>query len=622
MSYGERSKQPYMGTEATGAPKMKQSRSQLWNDICEPPKHAHNLMPTRITYKHVTPGGSESRHIQVEERLAARPPRPRDGEQRVWFDEDRHKIEPRSPSTTKFDAICNPGHTKDIAVQLHFEVYDDLDDELEVFNRLVRRGEFGNAKAFFDEHLLAHISSPWVFVQYAEMLLEMGDYNSILQLDPESVFRSLQLGHKSEDFEAMKKLETNWRLLKASCLCRSQHQLQPVLDEVCPPKEIIPVSEKLGSTEVRIICLAMNLVYLTDRANVRTAAFPSHLARWGNWGKVYEELQAQGRIWDFRDLFTTSCVCFGIESAEEQFFQSGTASERLVEDWKSLGGDDESTMLALLDIFSTMALLDINHVKGGLLAEKYLFMATTVAGTIVQEMPHCSKSRPFLRFIISESCISLRRGRKGQMAFEYLVGFPGLPVFPLDIGTPYYIPVHQENPGWEPPHLPEGSFEPLEMVLRASRELKDYKTQTLCLRELAVRSRKPAGFLKELAWLQREMQQDMEGYLTTCLSRYLVEREIDSQAQLLRDLNNFGQWQDPANLVSPRKACARDIIQLALSPPHPNRFPQSVKAGLRHYEWVPQSLQRFIGQHVGRSPARPLRGVRHVAKDAMSKVLS
>ncbi|RSL48348.1 hypothetical protein CEP54_012975 [Fusarium duplospermum] len=612
MNHGESSRHPYMGTEATGASKTKPSRAQLWREIFEPSKQANDWMPARVaSYKQITPDSPERKHIQTEQRPASRSSRHRDREQRVWFDEDRHNIESRSGSPTKFDAICNPSRTRDVAVQLRFEVYADLDDELEVFNRLVRRGEFGDAKTFFDEHLLAHISNPWVFVQYAEMLLEMGDYNSILQLDPEPVFRFLQFCGQGEDFEAMRKLEINWRLLKASCLCRSQHQLQPVLDEVCPPSEIIPVSEKLGSTEVKIICLAMNLMYLTDRASACTAAFPSNLARWGNWGKVYEELQAQGRIWDFRDLFTTSCVCFGIEITEEQFFQSGTVSERLVEDWKTFRGDDESTMLAILDIFSTMALLDINHVKGGLLAEKYLSMANTIVETMIQEMPHCAKSRPFLRFIISQSCISLRRGRKSELAYGYLFGFPGLAVFPLDIGTPYYIPVHQENPGWEPPHLPKSSFEPLEMVLRASRELKDYRTQTLCLRELAVRSREPTSFLKELTWLQKEIQQDMEGCLTTCLSRYLVERNIESKAELLEDLNDFGRWQDPSNLISPRKACARDIIQLALSP-HPNRFPQSVRAGLRHYEWVPQSLRRFIDQHVERPSSRPIPGVRYV----------
>ncbi|RMJ15860.1 hypothetical protein CDV36_004446 [Fusarium kuroshium] len=547
MSRGESSRHPYMGTQATGAPKTKPSRARLWRDIFEPSEQGNDRMPTRIaSYKHVTPSNSERNHIQAEQRSASRSSRHRDREQRVWFDDDRHDIEPRSVSTTNFDTICSPGRTRDVAVQLRFEVYDDLDEELEIFNRLVRRGEFEEAKTFFDEHLLAHISNPWVFVQYAEMLLEMGDYNSILQLDPEPVFRFLRFCGQGEDFEAMRKLEINWRLLKASCLCRSQHELQPVLDEACLPSEIIPVSEKLGSTEVKIICLAMNLMYLTDRANARTPAFPSSLARWGNWAKVYEELQAQGQIWDFRDLFITSCVCFGIESAEEQFLQSGTASERLVEDWKTLGGDDESTMLALLDIFSTMALLDINHVKGGSLAEKYLAMANTIVETTVQEMPHCAKSRPFLRFIISQSCISLRRGMKSQLAYGYLFGFPGLAVFPLDIGTPYYIPVHQENPGWEPPHLPESSFEPLEMVLRASRELKDYRTQTLCLRELAVRSREPTRFLKELAWLQKEIQRDMEGCLTTCLSRYLVERDIDSKAQLLEDLKDFGRWKDPS----------------------------------------------------------------------------
>ncbi|RSM12597.1 hypothetical protein CEP52_002405 [Fusarium oligoseptatum] len=521
-------------------------------------------------------------------------------------DGDRIRL-PESPGAPKekFDVICTPGRPRDATVRLNLGVFHDLDDELEEFNRYVRRGEFGTARVFFDKHLLAHVAYPWVFVQYAEMLFEMGDYKSLLQLNAEPVFRLTQFGNRHEDVEAMRRLEINWRLLKASALCHSQHELQPVLDEVCQPHEIIPVSANLGSTEVRIICLAMNLMSVTDRGNAGATALPSDLADWGNWSRLYQELQAQGRIWDFRDLFTTACVCFGITSAEEQFFGSRTIVESIWDDWPPLGDDDESSLLARLDIFATMALLSVNQVKVESLTETYLYLAGPQAEALITSFPHLVKSRPFLRFIIAQSSISLRRGKRSQLAYDYLADFPGLGVFPLGIDMPYYVPVGMENPGWEPPDLPESSFEPLEMALKAAKELKDYRTQALCVKELALRSREPSKYFEELGRLQTETQDDMEGYLTTCLARYLIKKDKESKAKLLRDLNDFGAWQEPSNMVSPSKACARDIIKRALSSSHPTYTAQSVEAGLRYYQWLPEPFQGFIDEHVERPRPRP-----------------
>ncbi|KAJ3456505.1 hypothetical protein MRS44_016528 [Fusarium solani] len=222
MSHEEGSRGPNPAQDSAGTSKSKPSRGQVWHDILEPPKQDHGrTLVLRPRSKPSTHSHPENRGSQSEEWPASRHPAERDGE-RILFREGV------GPPKENFDVICTPGHLRDATVRLNFRVFHHLDDELEEFNRYVRRGEFGAARSFFDEHLLAHIAYPWVFVQFAEILFEMGDYKSLLQLNPEPVFRLTQFGNRHEDVEAMRRLEINWRLLKASCLCADEEFLSPL----------------------------------------------------------------------------------------------------------------------------------------------------------------------------------------------------------------------------------------------------------------------------------------------------------------------------------------------------------------------------------------------------------
>lgn len=342
----------------------------------------------------------------------------------------------------------------------------------------------------------------------------------------------------------------------------------------------------------------MTLMHLSNRRSVVIIVLSRNLANWGNWKHVYELLQAQGRIWDFRDLFTTSCMYFGIESAEEQLLGSRSILQAIAEDWVLVMDNDESTLLAIVDLLTTIALHAFSHAEGQLLSKRYLVYASTLVETVMTKHPRYTKTRPFLQFIVAQSSISLQTGNGSQLPYSYLDDFPGLVSCASVLELPFYVPVHRENPGWNPPDLPESSIGPLQMALEASRGLDDYRTQALCLKALAVRSREPSRFFEELVRLQKATQQDMDGYLTTCLSKYLISNDGDSKEILLEELNRFGWWQETSNLLRPEKSCARDIIQQALSAPHQTHVSKSVEAGFRHYGALSDSFQRFIAEHM------------------------
>ncbi|KAJ3546128.1 hypothetical protein NM208_g2148 [Fusarium decemcellulare] len=589
-------------------PNERPSRSKVWEQVFGPSHEEHDriIVERRRPSEHVDPQPADD---AAQRRTGKTEQQPSD-----WHPDERAheylapergrnvRIAPRPPAETRFDAVYNPTHSKDITVHLEFDVVSDLDDEVEQFNRLVRQGDFANAKSFFDDHLVAHSAHPWIFVQYAEMLLEMGDYKSFQELNPQPVFQPLQ----SDASDSLKELERNWRLLKTLSLCYTQYKLHPITDELNRQDDIIPVPENMGSTEIRNVCLVMHVLYFADEAQAETH-FPNNLANWGNWRKIYQDLLTQGRVWDVRDLLLSAYKLFGLEDVEEQFFESRDVVDSLLIDWPTKEEDD-STLLALLDIFVSMA-LDVNIVQEPpAFVDKCLRSASAIGESIMEKFPNYIKSRPFLQLILTQSSIIARRSKDNSLDFEYLLGFTGAASFPKHIGLPFYIPVRRENPGWVTSDMSQDSFQSVEMVLNASKEIKDYSTEALCLMELAVRRSNPSSIFDELARLQKDVQQDMRSYLTTCVSRYLIARDDDSKAKLLRDLNDLGSWQEPSNLTTPDRACAREIIQQALSPSNRGQQPRnSVHAGVRHYQWLPKYLQEFIDRHVVHPYSKPPR---------------
>lgn len=81
------------------------------------------------------------------------------------------------------DGIWDPGQSSDLTVHLNLDIKEDLDEEIEHFCYLHRIGSFLEARTFFDEHLVAHMDKPYVFVMFAEMLFRQGNYREICDLD-------------------------------------------------------------------------------------------------------------------------------------------------------------------------------------------------------------------------------------------------------------------------------------------------------------------------------------------------------------------------------------------------------------------------------------------------------
>lgn len=153
--------------------------------------------------------------------------------------------------TADVDGVYNSADARDLTVHLELDLFRDMDDELEEFNRLVRMGNFAAADSFFESYLKEHMSSdPSIFVQYAEMLLEKGDFKSLLLLDGDSVFGKRR--NDPEKSESKEPLEMNWLLVRAMALLHSQHKVHKVWSGIKAPLRGFSETSGIESTEVSV----------------------------------------------------------------------------------------------------------------------------------------------------------------------------------------------------------------------------------------------------------------------------------------------------------------------------------------------------------------------------------
>lgn len=79
---------------------------------------------------------------------------------------------------------------RDLTFQMEFPIHLDQSNTVEVISCLRRQGNFAAARDMFMQDMRHHLSHPFTFTQYAELLFDMGDYKSLVALEPKPVFGS------------------------------------------------------------------------------------------------------------------------------------------------------------------------------------------------------------------------------------------------------------------------------------------------------------------------------------------------------------------------------------------------------------------------------------------------
>jgi hypothetical protein len=317
------------------------------------------------------------------------------------------------------------------------------------------------------------------------------------------------------------------------------------------------------------------------------------LETWTKWSELYKSLLAQGRIWDFRDIFLSTIGVFGPEWTCAKFFPGTTWREHILDNW-ILHERDESTTLAQLDILTSM-ILDLNLPDQGFGQMEWLQRDSQVlAEFIMNTYPDSMTSRPFLRWIVLKAAGAaltqqLDVDSAAHHPNEMFIDWPGcFLTFPGWIWLPIYIPRGTEIPPWTRPEIPETANDPIRLALTLATQLSDYTIQSLCLKVLILRCQQPQQLISQLCDLQKSSQGDMEGYLWTYLSRYLIDRDKQSQKRLLSELKEFENWNRNYELRSPLCYLVKDCLERALFTSINGRDQAPPLAvGLNFYPWLP-----------------------------------
>lgn len=446
---------------------------------------------------------------------------------------------------TAHHVFCDPNNPADVTVNLRLPIVKDLGDELEEFDRLKRTGQFKEAQSFFDSHLDRHIDDPYVFVQYAHLLLEMDDHVAFENLNPHDV-----LSNTSD--KRMLLLNWTWTLLECLSLLRRDPTAESVSFaqqkalEAVEKLEVRSTSD-LPFTELRLVSLTLRLF----AALRETAPNPVFIAlasksvnNWLDWSGICGALLEDRRDWDFRDLVVSAAAAFGQQEFAKRISGGGVLNFNI--SWDEFAAD-ESASLAHLDLLVSVV-KNADPAVDTMRMERDRRDAKSLAQIIMQHHPRAMRSRPFANWILIEAAMAGRQKaaqakKKGQDFYETNTKLMQLP---LQIPkTSSLIPgwryVDVTGPGSKSqPHSQVEAQEtaanqPVQVALTLATDMDDFATQADCYRLLALRRREQGAVLQELALMQETLG-DRHGQLESVLARYYGCHDIDSQMALLDEL--------------------------------------------------------------------------------------
>ncbi|KAI1806232.1 hypothetical protein F4811DRAFT_569355 [Daldinia bambusicola] len=404
------------------------------------------------------------------------------------------------------NGFWNPCDT-DLTVHLKLSAQEDIDESLEEFCRMWRMGDFVSAKRFFAENLQDHLDEPDILIEYAEMLLEQGDYNSLSRIMVDTRFNRIISNARDDSDGEM--LYQYWKIMHGFTTTHTitadptglDLSYNMTIDEIDPQREL------------------------------------------------YSSLLRQGRIWDLYDITQSRMMDSAIDVTKDWSDDPDIRKriECLIKDWSStVHGYNTSTTLALLGILASYAQkLTIGVGMGAILLkgksegllEYIVDQSTSLAISVMENDPKSMRSRSFMMWILAKSHNAFPN--QLQLRLKHLESSPGVTTVRYSHPLPSYIPAEAENPGWGvDKEIPELEA-PVRMVVKSSRALGDYRTEAMSLQWLIQSSAKPAQELEELGSLQKEIQGDIFSYANTLLTRYLVCETEASKNSLKREISEI-----------------------------------------------------------------------------------
>ncbi|KAI2637151.1 hypothetical protein GGS26DRAFT_473275 [Hypomontagnella submonticulosa] len=453
------------------------------------------------------------------------------------------------PSRRSVNGFWDPRHAADITVHLNMSLQEDLDESLEEFCRLQRLGDFTSARQFFAEYLHGHLHRPYILVEYAEMLLEQGDFNTLSEIDDNAIYNA---AGNLRDNRYGGLLMSYWELIRIFGACHKPNALLRKFNEITKDalnklgdlvghtnddEERDVCSTDITSTEIKMLALAHRVANLPDKLLRRRLGvlFPPEFYR-----TLYGELLRQGRIWDLHDIavarMATPNLDISHDWSDDPDFR--TRIQNFIKDWTGmLRVHDTSTTLALLGVLMSLAQHLAIHLDIDGRVEIILDLSAPLAFSIMENDPSSMRSRSFMRWMLMKPLTEGQNRVISQLSsFESLAG---VALYSNHFELSLYIPAELENPGWHSAQSRPDLEDIARMVLETSQDLSDCQTEAMSLRELIKISTSPEGRFEELGKLEKITQGDIRHYSNTLISKYQVSNTGYGKYSLNKDITEL-----------------------------------------------------------------------------------
>ncbi|KAK3952578.1 hypothetical protein QBC32DRAFT_139915 [Pseudoneurospora amorphoporcata] len=229
--------------------------------------------------------------------------------------------------------------------------------------------------------------------------------------------------------------------------------------------------------------------------------------------------------------------------------------------------DDEATVLGLLDIFTSLALESSapDNSRPGVLAA--LIKHARVLAEYVQRCgPDAVTTRSFIQWILAKTVAELRMEpgfhNVGLDRWDRLVINQG-----ESVHLPVFVPLKpSEKPSWRMFLTTSNTTQEsaVKVAYRAALHTDDLSLQAMALKLLSLQLEDPREPLRTLSLLQMGMQGDIDGFLSTSLSRYLLVEHLSDARSLVQELSDLDNLSGGQSLlysgVNPCLLWARDVI--------------------------------------------------------------
>ncbi|KAI6352940.1 hypothetical protein MCOR31_011810 [Pyricularia oryzae] len=435
----------------------------------------------------------------------------------------------------------DPLDPEDQMIHMSLPASDDLEHELEEFSRLRRLGRFSDAFSLFDKRASHFLHNRYIRVQYGQCLFEAGELGRLAELAKE-----WEPKRYSASVDAMGAL---WMFLawEAEAVTLQLWERRSFLEAAL--YMIQEAWPNLDSTEMALLgCLY--------RQGVISPAGP-FLS--DDWIDLCEHLVEDSMIWEFRDL-----VQWLVEVLD-----CGELVEQVCQRWLADGGrpenQDDSTLLALLDILATLSLTRMKKTEEKTKAETCFKLAHQYALELMARDETYAKSQPNLRWIMTNV---IREDPEGFHSRDKITldqtGGSGLFRSPLIFPSffpPIFVPTEDETAEWAPRShgVAGGSSETVQMVLRAAENLGDQRFKAGCLVELMYRGAESPGVVSTALVDHWTMTGNTKERKKMHLFRYMLVNTDSARERLRLDILADGPFHDSPVLQSKQYGILRAL---------------------------------------------------------------